>query len=85
MNASAWDGWILDEFGPFKAARTDEEIDEYARSNGVTVDHVSCTVSMGRTGSPRERGQGALNSDLTVKGTLGLRVVDASIFVSDLT
>ena len=35
---------------------------------------------MGKTGS-KGSGTGALNSDLTVKGTVGLRVVDASIFV----
>lgn len=35
---------------------------------------------MGKTGS-KGPGSGVLNSDLTVKGTVGLRVVDASAFV----
>jgi choline dehydrogenase-like flavoprotein len=83
MSAVAWNGWILDDFGAFKEARTDEDIEKYVRNNGFTVNHVSCTVPMGKTGSAMARGQGALNPDLTVKGTLGLRVVDASAFVSD--
>ncbi|KAI0087637.1 aryl-alcohol oxidase-like protein [Irpex rosettiformis] len=79
MAAPAWDGWILNEFGSFAAAQTDEQIEEYARNTTVTVNHVTCTVGMGKTGSSGP-GTGALNADLTVKGTVGLRVVDASAF-----
>lgn len=39
---------------------------------------------MGRNGSTNGVGDGALEVDLRVKGTVGLRVVDASIFVSHL-
>ena len=81
MSAPAWDGWILEEHGAFAEARTNEEIEQYARNTADTVNHVSGTVAMGRTGS-FGLGSGALNSDLTVKGTVGLRVVDASAFVS---
>ena len=81
MAAPSWDGWISGEFGAFAAAETDDEIEEYARNTSVTINHVSCTASMGKTGSTGP-GSGVLNSDLTVKGTVGLRVVDASIFVS---
>ncbi|KAF5354793.1 hypothetical protein D9756_005765 [Leucocoprinus leucothites] len=79
MAAPSWDGWIEDEFGAFKAAVTDEQIEQYARNTSDTINHVSCTASMGKTGSTG-RGSGVLNSDLTVKGTIGLRVVDASAF-----
>ena len=81
MAAPAWKGWVLGEVGEFASARTDEEIERYIRNTCATVNHVSSTVSMGKTGT-KGRGTGALNSDLTVKGTVGLRVVDASVFVS---
>jgi choline dehydrogenase-like flavoprotein len=82
MAAPAWNGWIVGEVGAFALAKTDDEIEQYVRNSCSTVNHVSATVGMGKTGSTGS-GTGALNSDLTVKGTVGLRVVDASIFVSD--
>ena len=83
MAAPAWKGWILGEVGAFAQAQTDNEIEQYVRNSCSTVNHVSGTVGMGKTGTTG-KGTGALNSDLTVKGTVGLRVVDASIFVSVL-
>jgi choline dehydrogenase-like flavoprotein len=70
MAAPAWNGWIIDEFGDFKAAQTDAQIDQFARENAETINHISGTAAMGKV----------LNSDLTVKGAAGLRVVDASAF-----
>lgn len=84
MTAPAWDGYLLEEFGSFAQARTNKEIEQFARNTAVTVDHVCCTVYMGKTGTAGG-GTGALNSDLTVKATRGLRVVDASAFVSSIT
>ena len=81
MSAPAWSGWILGEVGALAQAKTDEEIEHYVRNTSSTENHVSGTVGMGKTGSTGS-GTGALNSDLTVKGTVGLRVVDASVFVS---
>ena len=83
MAAPAWTGWIIEEVGAWAQAQTDDEIEQYIRNTSSTVDHVSGTVAMGKTGSTGS-GTGALNSDLTVKGTVGLRVVDASVFVSFL-
>ena len=80
MAAPAWKAWILGEVGAFTSAQTDEEIEQYIQNTCSTVNHVSGTVSMGKTGT-NGRGTGALNSDLTVKGAVGLRVVDASVFV----
>ncbi|KAI0687613.1 alcohol oxidase [Cytidiella melzeri] len=77
--APAWKDWIVAEFGALSQAQTDAEIDQYVRNNAVTIDHVTCTAAMGKTGS-MGAGTGVLNSDLTVKGTVGLRVVDASAF-----
>ena len=82
MSAPAWDEWILQEYGSFSQARTGEEIEQYIRSNTVTIHHVSGTAAMGKAGG-LGLGSGVLNPDLTVKGTIGLRVVDASAFVSD--
>ena len=81
LSAPAWNDWILEEFGSFAQAQTDAEIEQYARNSAFTVFHMCGTSAMGRTGSVG-RGSGALNADLTVKGTVGLRVVDASAFVS---
>lgn len=80
MAAPAWNGWILNETSPSAEAQTDEEIEAFVRQTCFTVNHVSCTVPMGGNGTGR--GSGALESDLRVKGTVGLRVVDASAFVS---
>jgi len=66
MAAPAWKGWILEEVGPFASAQTDDEIEQYVRNTCSTVNHVSGTVSMGKTGT-KGKGTGALNSDLTVK------------------
>lgn len=82
MAAPAWSDWIIAEYGAFAQAQTDDEIDSYAGQGAYTNSHASCTVSMGKTGNDTSLGSGALNSDLTVKQTVGLRVVDSSIFVS---
>ncbi|KZV68609.1 GMC oxidoreductase [Peniophora sp. CONT] len=79
VSAPSFANYIVAEFGDFAAAQSDEELEVFARANGDTVDHVVATVPMGRAGC-MEAGCGALNPDLTVKGTKGLRVVDASAF-----
>ncbi|EIM86310.1 uncharacterized protein STEHIDRAFT_131881 [Stereum hirsutum FP-91666 SS1] len=83
MAAPAWDGWILGEVGAFKEAKTDIEIEEYARNNAFNVNHACCTVAIGTRNGDLEQGagdggEGPLEPDLRVKGTVGLRVVDAS-------
>ncbi|KAI9435498.1 alcohol oxidase [Lactarius indigo] len=56
-------------------AKTDTEIEAYARSHAATVFHPSSTAFMSRKGSVR----GVVNPDLSVKNTVGLRIVDASV------
>lgn len=80
LQAPAWDSWIVGEYGDSANAQTDEEIEDFIRANALVVNHVSGTVAMGKRGTTGQ-GSGALNPDLTVKGTIGLRVVDASAFV----
>ncbi|KAG7085496.1 hypothetical protein E1B28_003060 [Marasmius oreades] len=59
----------------FKFAN-DSEMEDYARSNSVTINHCVGTARMGPGGTDG----GAVDSHLHVKGVEGLRVVDASIF-----
>ncbi|RPD64064.1 alcohol oxidase [Lentinus tigrinus ALCF2SS1-7] len=79
LQAPAWDSWIVSEYGDSANAKTDEQIEDFIRANALVVNHVSGTVGMGKKGTTAQ-GSGALNPDLTVKGTIGLRVVDASAF-----
>ncbi|THH11293.1 hypothetical protein EW146_g8096 [Bondarzewia mesenterica] len=72
--ANAWNGYILEPYGPFAAANNDTEIEAYAREMSTTVWHPTSSAPM----SSKKSKSGVLNPDLTVKGTSGLRVVDAS-------
>ncbi|KAI0769966.1 alcohol oxidase [Fomes fomentarius] len=66
--------YVASEFGDFAKAQTDAEIDAFIRDQSDTVNHPVGTVAMGKGQ------QGALDAHLRVKGTKGLRVVDASAF-----
>ncbi|KAI0063373.1 alcohol oxidase [Artomyces pyxidatus] len=78
MAAPAWKGYVTGRYEGtgFADANTDAEIAEYARNNAATVFHPTGTAMM----SPYGANHGVTNPDLTVKNTLGLRVVDASVF-----
>ena len=76
VKAPAWKGYIISEFGEFANATTEEALNEYIRNNSGTVDHPVGSVAMGKDESA------PLTPDLKVRGTVGLRVVDASAFVS---
>ncbi|KAI0039712.1 GMC oxidoreductase [Auriscalpium vulgare] len=76
VSAPVWKGYIESEFGPFGSAHTDAEIEDYVRNFTITVFHPAGTAAM----APFNATHGVVNPDLTVKGTVGLRVVDASIF-----
>ncbi|KAI0314889.1 GMC oxidoreductase-domain-containing protein [Amylostereum chailletii] len=54
VSAPAWEGYITGEFGQFADAKTDEEIEAYARANSDTVDHVVGTpfIISGHTQTP---------------------------------
>ena len=73
---SAFSGYIVSEYGALAEAQTDEELDAFIRDQSDTVDHPVGTVAMGKGKD------GALDANLRVKGAKGLRVVDASAFVS---
>ena len=73
----AWQNYVIGPFGPLADAKTDAQIEAYARSNAATVYHPSSTASMSPNGSP----QGVVDPDFGVKNTVGLRIVDASVVV----
>ncbi|EJF63375.1 alcohol oxidase [Dichomitus squalens LYAD-421 SS1] len=74
VKAPAWSGYIISEFGEFGNATTEDALNEYIRNNSATVDHPVGSVAMGKD-EPAP-----LTPDLKVRGTVGLRVVDASAF-----
>lgn len=80
LNAPAWKDLVVGRFGTIGAAETDEEIVEAARNAVVTIWHPVSSAWM----SPIGASWGVLDPDLCVKGAEGLRVVDASAFVSSL-
>lgn len=73
-----WKGFVLSPFGTMGKAEMDDEIVTAARSSIETIWHPTCTARM----SPRNASWGVVTPDLLVKGASGLRIVDASIFVS---
>jgi len=71
--------YVVSRFGNnFASADDDSTIDAYVRSLTTTIFHPVGTAAI----APRNSNNGVVNPDLTVKGADGLRVVDASVFVS---
>ncbi|KAI0270489.1 aryl-alcohol-oxidase from pleurotus Eryingii [Gloeopeniophorella convolvens] len=73
--APAWKGYVIGPHGALGDAKTDAEIEAYARTNSATVFHPFSTAPM----SAVDAKDGVVNPDLTVKKTVGLRIVDASV------
>lgn len=80
VQAKPWQGFVVGRYGAMGAAETDDEILDAARESVVTIWHPSCTARM----SPANASWGVVGPDLRVKGTSGLRIVDASVFVRSL-
>lgn len=76
--AQAFEGFVLGPWGELAEAVTDEQKVAYARKNSYTGHHPTGTAKM----SPYDAKWGVVNPDLMLKGAYGLRIVDASIFVS---
>lgn len=79
VNASSFSDFLVEPIGPYANAIKggDAAIEAYAKNITTTVWHITSSLSM----TSAKSNDGALNPDLTVKGTSGLRVVDASAFV----
>lgn len=63
--------------GPFSLVVDDASLLNFIQENAGTVNHPSGTCAMSTKGIG-----GVVDSQLRVRGTSGLRVVDASVFVS---
>jgi choline dehydrogenase len=64
---------IVAENLPGPSVQSDDELLDYARQNGSTVYHASCSCMMG------DHAMSVVDGDLRVHGLEGLRVIDASI------
>jgi choline dehydrogenase len=71
--APAMRPYVLEEYKPGPATRTDEELLEFARNNGATIFHPVGTCKMGSDALA------VVDERLRVHGVAGLRVVDCSI------
>ena len=73
FNAPALKAYIGQEKLPGEKVQTDDELLDYAKRNGNTVYHASCTCMMG------QHAMAVVDDQLRVHGLEGLRVVDASV------
>lgn len=78
ITSSTWTGYVTGALGGLADATTDDLKLAFARDNSFNVNHAVGTAYMSPVGST----DGVINPDLTVKGAVKLRIVDASVFVS---
>jgi choline dehydrogenase len=64
---------VIEENVPGPDVQTDDELLDYARQNGSTVYHASCSCMMGN------HAMSVVDDQLRVHGLEGLRVIDASV------
>ena len=64
---------IIEENLPGPSVQSDDELLDYARSNGSTVYHASCSCMMGN------HGMSVVDDQLRVHGLEALRIIDASV------
>ena len=64
---------VVAETMPGPAVQSDDELLDYARQNGSTVYHASCSCMMG------DHAMSVVDGELRVHGLDGLRVIDASV------
>ena len=73
FDAPALKQYVREETLPGRHVQTDDELLDYARRNGGTCYHASCTCMMG------SHAMSVVDSQLRVHGLEGLRVIDASV------
>lgn len=81
FGTSPWAGMDLRRYGPWTNATTDAELADMTRARVTTFWHPCCTARMGKPDDDTS----VVDSKLLLKGADGLRIVDASVFVSSLT
>lgn len=79
VEAPVWQGFVLGPTGPFALITDDASLDTFIRNGTGTSAHPVGTAGM----SAKTANYGVVDPDLRVKGISGLRIVDASILVSD--
>lgn len=77
LSSAAWKDYVIAPFGALADTDTDDKLNAYIRAGGNTVFHPIGTASM----SPKGASYGVVDPDLLLKGTSGLRIVDASVLV----
>ena len=77
ISSDPWKDVIVGPVGALANATTDEQLELYARNASISINHSIGTARM----SPFGAKWGVVDPDLLVKGTRGLSVVDASVFV----
>src|SRR5262249_1651570 len=65
--------FVREEPLPGRQVQSDDELLDYARRNGGTCYHASCTCMMG------SHAMAVVDDELRVHGLQGLRVIDASV------
>jgi choline dehydrogenase len=73
FEAPALKQYVREESLPGRQIQTDDELLDYARRNGGTCYHASCTCMMG------SHPMSVVDSQMRVHGIEGLRVIDASV------
>jgi choline dehydrogenase len=73
FTAPALAQFVREESLPGSQVQTDDELLDYARRNGGTCYHASCTCMMG------QHAMSVVDDELRVHGMEGLRVIDASV------
>jgi len=70
------DRFVVEGFTFDQVMRDDEALEDFVRKSAIGVWHASCSCRMGRPDDP----MAVVDTQGRVRGTQGLRVVDASIF-----
>lgn len=78
LSSQAFKGFVGETVFPPSDATSDEDLDTFLKTSTFSYVHGVGTLSM----SPQSASWGVVNPDFRVKGTSGLRVVDASVIVS---
>lgn len=80
ISQSPFEGFILNPFGQLADGTSQADFEAYIKNQTVSFWHPCCTAQMGNSSDPNA----VVDSQLRLKGASGVRIVDASIFVSGL-
>lgn len=77
LSTDSWNGYISGLFSPIDLANT-TSLTDWARTQVSSFWHPCCTARMGTEEDPLA----VVNAKLLLKGVTGVRIADASVFVS---